>query len=46
MVGPYFSSKVKFMIGKLLTMIKGHRDRKKRPGVDFFVKAILAGLTN
>jgi hypothetical protein len=25
---------------------RGHRDRKKRPGVDFFAKAILAGLTN
>jgi len=25
---------------------RGHRDRKKRPGVDFFAKAISAGLTN
>jgi hypothetical protein len=25
---------------------RGHRDRKKRPGVDFFFKASSAGLTN
>jgi len=25
---------------------RGHWDRKKRPGVDFFAKAISAGLTN
>ena len=24
----------------------GHWDRKKRPGINFFAKAILAGLTN
>ena len=25
---------------------RGHRDQKKRPGVDFFAKDIFGGLTN
>jgi hypothetical protein len=31
---------------KMTFFARGHRDRKKRPGVDFFFKATLAGLTN
>ena len=33
-------------LNAMMVTARGHRDRKKRPGVDFFVKGISAGLTN